>query len=84
MTSCVLRYSTSDAMYQPSGVDLCRIGARLGRYIGQQPAIKGAWAITDRLHIAIQTAVFVPGTAAKNYATKADEYYLALTLNYRF
>ena len=54
------------------------------RYIGQQPAIKGAWAITDHFNIAIQTAVFVPGTAAKNYAVKANEYYLALTLNYRF
>ena len=78
------RYSTSDAMYQPSGVAYAGSARVSGRYIGQQPAIKGAWAITDHFNIAIQTAVFVPGTAAKNYATKANEYYLALTLNYRF
>jgi hypothetical protein len=78
------RYSTSDAMYQPSGVAYAGSARVSGRYIGQQPAIKGAWAITDHFNTAFQTAVFVPGTAARNYATKANEYYLALTLNYRF
>ena len=78
------RYDVSDAMYQPSGVAYAGSARVPGRYIGQQPAIKGAWALTDHFNIAVQTAVFIPGTAAKNFATKESEYYIAFTFNYRF
>jgi hypothetical protein len=78
------RYDVTDAIYQPSGVAYPNSARVSGRYIGQQPAVKGAWAITDHFNIAVQMAVFVPGTAAKNYATKENEYYFAFTLNYRF
>ena len=78
------RYDVSDAMYQPGGVAYAGSARASGRYIGQQPAIKGAWAITDHFNIAVQTAVFIPGTAAKNFTAKGNEYYFALTLNYRF
>jgi hypothetical protein len=78
------RYDTSDAIYQGSGAAYPGSAGVSGRYIGHQPAIKGFWAITDHFNIAVQTAVFVPGTAAKNYATKGNEYYFASTLNYRF
>ena len=71
-------------LYQPSGVAYAGSARVSGRYVGQQPAIKGAWAITDHFNIAMQAAVLIPGTAAKNYATKGDEYYFAIPLNSRF
>jgi len=78
------RYDVNDAIYQPSGIAYAKSAGVSGRYIGQQPALKGAWAITDHFNIAVQSAVFIPGTAAKNYATKGNEYYVAFALNYRF